>query len=455
MFKSRRRYYRKPRQSLPPQVFLMAIPLALILLELLARIFVGVTGKSAELAAYEGAPPDVTAYCLKFLGQTGQPYDGISDRGGLAAQRRLAVGYSLVGNQKSNFWQINEQSFRDDDPVPLEKPKNEIQIFLLGGSTAFGQWNANNQSTLASKLEARLNERVAQQKRSPEKYRPTDLPFEKRERQKALALPLQLRDAQYRVINAAVPGYVSGNELAQLAFDIFRYKPDAVMILDGYTDLMLPSNQVAADIPNLETLLNNAPGHLGTYLTQQLKHSVTDTYLAKAIQYWLLRPQPSVSQRSVVATNDTEPLEARLSSDPAELKRRVARYLDHHKQMVRLASAAKVPMIVAVQPEITGRSQAKLSPTERTILNELGPVYKQRLEKGYAELARASQQLQAAFPKNLITLNLYSFDQDVPKATFHDAIHLTEEANTVIAERLYRVITSLPNLQVTPPKPPK
>src|SRR4028119_2021635 len=181
MFKSRHRSYRKPRRPLPLLVILAAIPLVLLILELLTRIIVGVAGKSAELEAYEGAPAMATAYCLKFLGQTQQPYDGLSDTGGLAAQRRLATGYSLIGNQKSNFWGINEQGFRDDDSVPLAKPKNEIRIFLLGGSTAFGQWNKNNQATVASLLEARLNERVAQQKRSPQKYRPATLPYFKSE----------------------------------------------------------------------------------------------------------------------------------------------------------------------------------------------------------------------------------------------------------------------------------
>lgn len=102
MFKSRRRSYRQPhRRPFSLLVVIpLAIPLLLILLEVLARLFIGVMGKNAELATYEGEPPIVTAYRLKFLDQTQQPYDGLSDHGHLAAQRRLAVGYSLVGNQK-------------------------------------------------------------------------------------------------------------------------------------------------------------------------------------------------------------------------------------------------------------------------------------------------------------------------------------------------------------------
>ncbi len=455
MFKSHRRSYRKPHRSLPLPVIILAIPLALILLELLVRLFVGVTGKSTELAAYEGQPPDVTAYCLKFLGQTQQPYDGLSDRGHLAAQRSLAGGYKLVGNQKSNFWNINPQGFRDNEPVPLEKPNGEIRIFLLGGSTAFGQWNADNQDTIASKLEARLNERIAQQKRSPEKYRPIPLPVYKPELEKALSLPPKLREGRYRVINAAVPGYASGNELAQLALQILPYSPDTVIVLDGYTDLMLPSPKPQTDIPEMDAFLNNAPGHFWTYLTGQFKHWVTGTYLVKATQYWLLHPQLSVSQRSLVVTEKTAPLEQHLPAAPSELGRRVARYFNFHKQMVRLTTGFNIPLVIAVQPEITGRGISKLDSSEQRVLNELGTLYKQRVQAGYAQLVNAAQQLQDAFPKNVKALNLYPLYENFPNRAFYDAVHLTAEGNTELAERLYQTIAALPKLHETPSTPPK
>jgi len=457
MFKSRRRTYRKNRQRLPLLVFLAAIPVALILLELLTRIVVGVTGKSAELTAYEGVPTIVTDYCLKYLGQNQQPYDGLSARGRLGVQRHQAVGYSLVGNQKSNVWRINEQGFRDDNPLPLSKPKNEIRVFLLGGSTAFGQWNENNQATLASFLEARLNERVAQQKRSPEKYRPATLPYFKSELDKVMRLPLRMREGQYRVINAAVPGYASGNTLAQLALQVMPYRPDAIVVLDGYADLMLPSNKAQADIPHTEAFLNNAPGHFWTYLSLQLKQAFSSTYLVKAIQYWLLHPKPSLSELSLVATEETKSLSEHLPADPAELERRVARYRNYQKQLVTLTAGAGIPLVIAVQPEITGRDTKKLLPKEKEILKELGPVYTGQVKSGYGELLQASQKLQKAFPKNVKALNFYKLDDELPKGktAFSDAVHLSKDANAALSERFYRVITSLPKLQVAPPKPPK
>ncbi|MEQ8755888.1 MAG: SGNH/GDSL hydrolase family protein [Coleofasciculus sp. G1-WW12-02] len=454
MFKSRRRRtYRKRRSPLPLLAIVLAIPIALILLELSTRLLVGVMGKSAELAAYEGEPAIVNVYRLKFLNDTNKPYDGLSEQGRLAAHRSLGVGYQLVGDQTSNFWQINPQGFRDTEPVPLAKPNTEFRIFLLGGSTAFGQWNPSNQATIAAQLEARLNERVAQQQRSPEKYRPTDLPFYKPDLEKALALPPKIKGGQYRVINAAVPGYASGNELAQLALQILPYQPDAIIVLDGYMDLLLPSDRMATDIPHIESFLSNASGHFWTHLSQELTSVVTNTYLVRAIQYWLVRPQPSVSRLSLAALNGTTHLANYLPADSEELQERVTRYRDRHKQMIRLATGASVPLIIAIQPEITGRGNQQISLTEKEILLELGVVYQQRIQEGYAALAQSLQQLQNWYPQNVKTLNFYEVYRNFSDRAFWDAIHLTEEANRVISESLYQTLSASPKLQVPPSRP--
>jgi len=454
MFKSRRRRtYRKRRRPFPLLAIILAIPIILILLELSTRLLVGVMGKTAELAAYEGEPAIVNVYRLKFLNENDQPYEGLSQQGRLAAHRSLAVGYQLEGEQTSNFWQINSQGFRDTEPVPVDKPDNEFRIFLLGGSTAFGQWNPSNQATIAAQLEARLTERVAQQQRSPEKYRPTNLPFYKPDLEKALALPPKIKEGQYRVINAAVPGYASGNEVAQLALQILPYQPDAIIVLDGYMDLLLPSDRMATDIPHIETFLSDASGHFWTHLSQELTSVVTNTYLVKAFQYWIIRPQPSVSRRSLAALDGTAPLVDYLPVDAEELQERVIRYRDFHKQMIRLATGASVPLIIAIQPEITGRGNQQIPLREQEILVELGADYQTRIQEGYGALANALNQLQSWFPNNVKTLNFYNVYNDFSDRAFWDAIHLTEDANRILSERLYQTLTASSKLQVPPSRP--
>jgi hypothetical protein len=408
-------------------------------------VITGVTGKSAELAAYEGEPQPVTAYRLKFLDQDHRPYDGLPNQGRLVVERSLLMGYKLAENQQTNFWRINEQGFRADQSVSQSKPKGEVRIFVLGGSTAFGQMSSNNQTTFASKLETRLNQQVTKQKQTPEKFRPDVLPYYQDELTKALTLPLRIQDGKYRVINAAIPGYASSNELARLSLQVLAYQPDIIVVLDGYTDLMLPSTEEGADIPHVTNFLENAPGHFYTYLTQGIQSWIGQSYLVKGAQYWLLRPQESPNQLSLVAAEPNIPLAQRLAAtNSPELKQRISRYRNNLQQMARLTSAAKVPLIVAIQPEITSRNQ-KRSPikSEQDILTQLGPSYIQRVTTGYTGLEQATKQVQQQYPKNVTALSFYDLYADFPGRAFQDVIHLTDEANTVLANQLYPVVTRL------------
>jgi hypothetical protein len=77
------------------------------------------------------------------------------------------------------------------------------------------------------------------------------------------------------------------------------------------------------------------------------------------------------------------------------------------------------------------------------------------VKSSYAQLVQVNQKLQEAFPNNVKTLNFYKLDRDLPKGAFYDAIHLSKEGNAALAEQFYRVMTSIPKLQVPPPKPPQ
>lgn len=456
MFRSRRSfnpyYGKRRRRRIAPVWIALSIPLILLFLELLTRILVGIVGQSSEFSAYEGEPADFSAYRLKFLNEQEQIYDGLSNRGSLMAKKKSFVSYQLAGKQENQFWQINEQGFRDQDPVPLAKPKDEIRIFLLGGSTAFGQGNENNAATIASKLETRLNERIAQQKRSPDKYRPDILSFYRPERRKALALPPKIRSGKYRVINAAVPGYASGNQLAQLALQIFPYKPDLILVLDGYPDLLLSSDETAVEIPHLEDFLNNAPGHFGTYLTQPIKQTIQNTYLVKAVQYWMLKPEPTLGEQSLALFEQDKTLIEHLPGSSEELELRLKRYQNNHKQMLRLCTGAGIPLIFALQPEITGFSDEHHGAQEKEIHADLNSEYVETMESYYPQFAQVNTQLEKSFPKNTKAIDFYTLlAKLVPQGeAFFDTVHLTEKANGAIAQQLYHTITSLPKIQIIP-----
>lgn len=456
MFRTSRKSYRsslssyqKKKKSLPRWVILSAIPIALITLELLARLITGMIGKAPELAAYDSEPLNVTAYRLNYLDQSGSSYDGLPDRGRLNAKRSPLMGYKLVGNQTNSFWQINEQGFRANQPVSQTKSKDEVRIFVLGGSMAFGQLSSSNQSTFATQLETRLNQQVATQKTNSAKFRPNVLPYYADELAKAMALPPRIRDSRYRVINAAVPGYSSSNELSQLALQVLSYKPDFIVAMDGYADLLLPSTQEGADIPGIESLLDNSFGHFTTALSERFKNWISQSFLIKSVQYWVLRPQDSLKLLVPPATDDAQSLSQKLPANADELDRRVSRYRNNLEQIVRLTSAAKIPIVLALQPEITSRNVNALAPREKKIVDQVGQPYTQRVKAGYTKLQQAVAQVKQQFPQGVTTLNLYE-GTNFQGESFYDTVHLTDAGNTAIANRLYDTIATSLTLQ---PKP--
>ena len=446
---------RKRRHQFSWLWVIVSLILSVLVAELLTRIAIDLSGKRDEFAQAKTKSNLTDAYQLKFVSQQLEPYKASEAEGLLLAKRSLAVGYQLVENQKHQYWKINQQGFRDSETVSVNKPQNEIRIFILGGSTAFGYGNLSNEATISEHLEARLRQRLKQQKNSPQLYKPDTLPQDKQKLKSALAKPSKIKQGQYRVINAAVPGYTSGNELAQLALQILNYKPDLVIFLNGYPDLMLPSSKKATEIPQIEAYLEDTTTNFKTYISQVIQPLETKSYLAKIIQDHWLNPEKSSPHTNFLPSESLQNLAQYLPDTEAELQQRVDRYSQHNQQILRIAAGAKIPLIIANQPEITGRNPSQLTPEEGAIATQLGREYIRQVKDSYPAFIAASQKIARAFPQNIRAVNLYQLSDKYPSPSFIDAIHLNEEANKLVAEQLYYSISSFPKMQVIPKKPSK
>jgi lysophospholipase L1-like esterase len=440
------RYSRSRRAPSIPRPFIIAsIPLAILGLELLLRLAAGLLGKGDEMAAYRGAPPVVSAYELRYLTRSGDPIAGLPGQGQLAVKQTATTGYQLVENQTSPYFKINAQGLRSDQPLEAVKPPGEVRILLLGGSAAFGQFSPNNGVTFGQQLEARLNQQVKAQKDGSQQYRPDVLPYYADELEKALKLPPKIREARYRVIDAAVPGYGSGNTLAQ--FSAQNYQADVVAVVDGYTDLLLPSTQPAAEIPNLDRLVAHPIGHLWSSTVEGVKAFLGQSYIVKAIPFWLTQPQPGVAQLVDPAVESSGSLADRLTPDETELKARVQRYQRHLQQLAALTSAAKLPLVVALQPELSRRRPSNLSARERQVLEQAGSNYGARVKAGYGLLVQATEAVKKENPGVTLVKLQEPFD-GLKGEGFVDPIHLADGGQKLVADRLYEAIA--PKLQVQP-----
>jgi hypothetical protein len=217
---------------------------------------------------------------------------------------------------------------------------------------------------------------------------------------------------------------------------------------------LLPSTQEGADIPGIEGILENAPGHFATALSEQVKHGFNQSYLVKSIQYWLLRPQDALTP--MILPDAGVAVSQRLSTDTDELNRRTSRYRSNLEQIARLTTSAKIPLIIALQPEITSRTST-LTSREKQILNQLGSGYPQQIKTGYNQLQQSIGQVKQAFPQGVTTLNLVDATATLKEDAFHDPIHLTDKGNEAIANKLYEAMAGSLTVQPKPfgqPEPP-
>lgn len=459
MFKTRRksffktsrrssyRPYRKQRPPLKRWQIAAALPVALVALELIARIGVGLIGTTPDLKAYRGNRAADSAYALSYHSQDGTPYTAIPDQGSLQVTNHPLKGYALVADQTSDLWNINAQGFRAAAALSETKAPNEMRIFILGGSAAFGQGSSNNEATFASQLQTLLNQQVADQQANPGNYRPAVLPYFADEQAKALQKPAPIQNKQYRVVNAAVPGYASGNELAHLVDSVLIYGPDLILLVNGYGDLLLPSDRPASSIPELDRLLSSATVHLGATTQQRIGNTFNRSVFLRSLRYWLLRPQDKAEL--TIPPGFTQ-ADIQLPQDTAELEKRTQRYRQNLQKIATVTSAANIPLIVAIQPELTSRINRSITPSEQAVLDKLGQQYPDRIDQAYQQLRAGVDQVKTEFPGKVLPLTLEDLYFEMEAKAFYDPIHLTDEANKKLAEKLYGAIASRLSVESKP-----
>lgn len=173
------------------------------------------------------------AYLQVKASPVGQPYAGRDlDLARRSSQKVAPLfgyeptpGFAAVRNTRfgNSFEFINEQSFKDFDDVPLEKPKDEYRVFVTGGSVVYGRgpvppadavcdfYEVTFRWTIPHIIEQLLNadSRVTE----------------------------KIGGKKVRVINAGVAGHVIQNNLMRYLAKLRLYKPDLVVSLDGANEV--------------------------------------------------------------------------------------------------------------------------------------------------------------------------------------------------------------------------
>jgi lysophospholipase L1-like esterase len=325
-------------------------------------------------------------YSLALETASGCLYDR-DQRGQLAIASDPFLVYGNRPAQKTAALTINAQGFRGRD-WRVEKRPDELRVVFLGGSTAFGYGVSRDEATYSAVVERLLRETPG------------------------------LRGRSVEVWNAGVVGYCSAQELVLLTTKLVDYRPDLVVLLDGYNDfnygrLMLPGTR--AILPPL------------FYDMDQRVADGTRSWLV------LLRESALFRRFEEIARKRREPVSPfhRTYDNVAVASAQYRRNLD---KLARVARAFGAKVVLAPQPELFHR-HGTIPADEQKLRAKLD-------DWGYGKIAveqygaYVEQAAVVAKEQGLVFVDTRSaFDaQDV--AVFTDAAHLTDRGNELLAQFL-------------------
>lgn len=273
--------------------------------------------------------------------------------------------YTNLPNQQAEHFTIDHRGFRGNGSGIQHSAKK--RLVLVGGSTAFGTGLESDSETVASRLAQRL-------------------------------------DAE--VINAAVIGHGSGQELAYLLTELVDLRPDMVLALDGWNDYykrleirddrllgMNGFDQIENQLVSLAQLedpsflkrVRNVPWMLFPRISYRVKYSRVGVWMG-----WMERG------------DDSHP--------PMDLA--VTRYVENLLKMARAGRGFQYRFLVAIQPDVDG-----------------GKDY--QTFRAQAESALRRQGVQV--------LNLGERKEILP-SMFLDQMHLNGEGHRVMADIIAQAI---------------
>lgn len=331
----------------------------------------------------------------------------------------VSVRNTRLGN---SFEYINEQSFKDFDEVPRDKPADEYRVFVLGGSVVYGRGPVPPADAVCDFYEVT--------------YRWT-IPHVM---EKLLNADPRIREKiggkHVRVINAGVAGYVYQNNLMRYLAKLRLFNPDLVVSLDGANEVHTvarplrdwnyftegPYYEVVTDIMDMSTkgLMN--------YLSLWLKRN---TYFFT----WLALKEgegPGILMEN-----------RGFAAHPQDPTPEMVEYRNNNIRQVadvvaifdKALEADRVPHVFALQPMFRS-SKKKRTPIEQKIESVTG------MEKiGFYDARETYDLLVQAIKKRASdagfeVVDLTGLFDDVKEWVFTDWCHLTNGANYLLAKAL-------------------
>jgi lysophospholipase L1-like esterase len=317
--------------------------------------------------------------------------------------------YAMSHFKSRVFVYTNEDGFRIPAAhyaLPKQKPAGQLRIAFLGGSLV----------QLASTFD-------------------TALPGSLR-----TILRRQYPGRDIEVINAGIQSCVSRQSLAQLLFSVVDYHPDIVILYDGGNDLGLPLTYESRD--NFPYNFQTMQEAWDLYRSER-QQPLWRLALERSNLYRLVRARLYPNERKMVPSADapfagTNAIPAaKIVSDPAYVKGHVAAYLSNWQKLIELSASYHYQAACVLSPA-GGFDREQVVPVMIKSFHLDRPAALQwlnALEMLYGEAGRQITGMRATYPQaTLIDLSNYL---SPPEKYFWDLGHVYDEANMVLAERIY------------------
>lgn len=342
------------------------------------------------------------------------PLFGYEPTPGFAATRNTKLGNA--------YEYINNQSFKDFEDVPLEKPADEFRIIVTGGSVIYGRGPVPPADAIADFYEVT--------------YRWTIPHIMEKLLNTSPEVREKIGGKKVRVINAGVPGHVIQNNLMRYLAKLRMYQPDVVVSLDGANDM----HTVAKTLKDwnyftqgqyyevVSDILDMSGRGLANYLALWLKrNSYFFAWLSLRRQEGagIIREDVGIPAHFQDPTPEMLPLR----------DRNIAQVADVAAIYHRVLETDRVPHVLALQPMFRN-SKKKRNPMEAKI-EATGSMMK----VGFFDARETYDLLVDRIKKRLKeegydVVDLTEIFDTVTEWVFTDWCHLTNGANYILAKAL-------------------
>ena len=299
-----------------------------------------------------------------------------------------------VPDQHFQTININNLGFRGQD-LSAQKPDDTYRIFFLGGSTAFGYGSTSDETAIPGYLQTMYDAR--------------DLPFE------------------VEVINAGISGVTSYTEYNMVKDRLLSMEPDLFIIYDGWNDASKHPNNPDISRESYQRIISGELT-LDEYIDEyesKIKKRKEESAFKDLYRYTgIVRLAVDIRDNLFASNSFQRPI-----YDNTAIDEKVSIWADRWNEICMIGNERGFDVMVIVQP-ILGSGNYTMNESE----NEWYELRNNEiLVERLAWYANALPRLDLC----VATADMRGVLDDVDRSIFHDAGHLNDYGNKIIASTIF------------------